>query len=107
HGRVSLMDALAHSYNQATVRVGMDVGPDRLVELLKVLAGVRAQPNPSLILGSVDLSPFAMAQVYQFLASGGQIQPLRAVRGGQAMPSPPAGPPSPCGARGATAPAAA
>lgn len=81
HGRVSLMDALAHSYNQATVRVGMDVGPDRLVELLKVLAGVRAQPNPSLILGSVDLSPFAMAQVYQFLASGGQIQPLRAVRG--------------------------
>lgn len=81
HGRVSLADALTHSYNQATVRVGMDVGPARLAELLKVLAGLRAQPNPSLILGSVDLSPFAMAQVYQFLASGGQIQPLRAVRG--------------------------
>ena len=81
HGRVSLADALKHSYNQATVRVGMDVGPDRLAELLKVLAGLRAQPNPSLILGSVDLSPFAMAQVYQFLASGGEIQPLRAVRG--------------------------
>lgn len=81
HGRVSLADALAFSYNQATVRVGMAVGPDRLAELLKVLAGLRAQPNPSLILGSVDLSPFAMAQVYQFLASGGQIQPLRAVRG--------------------------
>ena len=81
HGRVSLLDALAHSYNQATVRVGMEVGPDRLVELLKVLAGVRAQPNPSLILGSVDLSPFAMAQIYQFLASGGKIEPLRAVRG--------------------------
>ena len=81
HGRVSLADALAFSYNQATVRVGMDVGPERLAELLKVLAGLRAQPNPSLILGSVDLSPFAMAQVYQFLASGGEIQPLRAVRG--------------------------
>ncbi len=81
HGTVSLGDALAHSYNQATVRVGMDVGPDRLAELLKVLAGLRAQPNPSLILGSVDLSPFSMAQVYQFLASGGEIQPLRAVRG--------------------------
>jgi len=81
HGRVSLADALAHSYNQATVRVGMEVGPARLAELLKVLAGLRAQPNPSLILGSVDLSPFAMAQVYQFLAAGGQIQPLRAVRG--------------------------
>ncbi len=81
HGRVSLGDALAHSYNQATVRVGMDVGPERLAELLKVLAGLRAPANPSLILGSVDLSPFAMAQVYQFLASGGEIQPLRAVRG--------------------------
>jgi penicillin-binding protein 1B len=81
HGVVSLADALANSYNQATVRVGMDVGPDRLAELLKVLAGLRAPANPSLILGSVDLSPFAMAQVYQFLASGGQIQPLRAVRG--------------------------
>lgn len=81
HGRVSLADALMHSYNQATVRVGMDVGPERLAELLKVLAGLRAQPNPSLILGSVDLSPFSMAQVYQFLASGGEVQPLRAVRG--------------------------
>lgn len=81
HGRVSLGDALAQSYNQATVRVGMDVGPDRLAELLKVLAGLRAPSNPSLILGSVDLSPFSMAQVYQFLASGGEIQPLRAVRG--------------------------
>ena len=76
-----MIDALARSYNQATVRVGMDVGPDRLAELLKVLAGLRAPANPSLILGSVDLSPFAMAQVYQFLASGGRIQPLRAVRG--------------------------
>ena len=81
HGIVSLGDALAHSYNQATVRVGMEVGPDRLAELLKVLAGLRAPANPSLILGSVDLSPYAMAQVYQFLASGGQIQPLRSVRG--------------------------
>ncbi len=81
HGVVSLGDALAMSYNQATVRVGMAVGPERLSELLMVLAGLRAPANPSLILGSVDLSPFAMAQVYQFLSSGGQIQPLRAVRG--------------------------
>lgn len=81
HGQVTLTNALAHSYNQATVRVGMDVGPDRLAQLLKVLGGLRAEPNPSLILGSVDLSVFAMAQMYQFLASGGRMQPLRAVRG--------------------------
>jgi len=81
HGTVRMIDALARSYNQATVRVGMQVGPERLAHLVKVLAGIEAQPNPSLILGSTDQSPYAMAQLYQFLASGGQVQPLRAVRG--------------------------
>jgi penicillin-binding protein 1B len=81
HGTVTLTSALARSLNQATVRVGMAVGPDRLAALLKVLGGLKADPNPSLILGSVDLSVFSMTQMYQFLASGGRIQPLRAVRG--------------------------
>lgn len=81
HGTVTMATALARSYNQATVRVGMDVGPERLADLLKVLAGLRAKPRPSLILGSVDLSVFSMTQMYQFLASGGRLQPLRAVRG--------------------------
>lgn len=81
HGTVRLIDALAHSYNQSTVRVGMAVGPQRLGELLRTLAGIDAGRNPSLILGSLDQSPYAMAQLYQFLASGGEIQPLHAVRG--------------------------
>ena len=81
HGVVPLEDALVHSYNQATVRIGMEIGPERLVRLLDALAGIEAEPNPSLLLGAVDLSPLAMAQAYQFLASGGQVQPLRAVRG--------------------------
>jgi penicillin-binding protein 1B len=81
HGSVRLMDALAMSYNQSTVRVGMQVDPRRLAELVHTLSGVRAEPNPSLILGSLDQSPYAMAQLYQFLASGGEIQPLHAVRG--------------------------
>ena len=81
HGTVRLLDALAHSYNQATVRVGMQVGPERLTQLIHVLAGIKAEANPSVILGSTDQSPYAMAQLYQFLASGGEIQPLHAVRG--------------------------
>jgi penicillin-binding protein 1B len=81
HGTVRLVDALAHSYNQATVRVGMQVGPDRVAQLIKVLAGLEAENNPSLILGATDQSPYAMTQLYQFLASGGEIQPLHAVRG--------------------------
>lgn len=81
HGSVRLIDALAHSYNQATVRIGMKVDPRRIADLIHTLAGIKAEPNPSLILGSTDQSPYAMAQLYQFLASGGQIQPLHAVRG--------------------------
>ncbi len=81
HGSVRLIDALARSYNQATVRVGMQVAPRRIADLLHTLAGIKAEPNPALILGSLDQSPYAMAQLYQFLASGGEIQPLHAVRG--------------------------
>ena len=81
HGTVRLVDALARSYNQATVRVGMKVEPERLAQLIRVLAGIEAEPNPALILGATDQSPYAMAQLYQFLASGGEIQPLHAVRG--------------------------
>jgi penicillin-binding protein 1B len=80
HGWITLQDALSRSYNQATVRVGLDIGVDRLARLIKVLAGIDADANPSLLLGAVDLSPLQMAQAYQFLASGGQVQPLRAVR---------------------------
>jgi penicillin-binding protein 1B len=75
------MDALAQSLNHATVRIGMQVKPERVADLIHTLAGIEASSNPSLILGAVDESPYAMAQLYQFLASGGEIQPLHAVRG--------------------------
>lgn len=81
HGTVPLVDALARSYNLATARVGLDVGVPGLARLIGNL-GVAppADPQPSLILGSVDLSPLEVAQLYQGLASGGQVLPLAAVR---------------------------
>ncbi len=81
HGTVRVLDALAQSYNQATVRLGMEVQPQRLAELIRTLAGIQSDGQPSLILGAVDQSPYAMAQLYQCLASDGEIQPLHAVRG--------------------------
>ncbi len=81
HGWVALIDALARSYNQATVRLGIEVGVDRLSRLLGVLGGVEPPAHPSLLLGAVDLSPLQMTSLYQFLASGGQLQRLRSVRG--------------------------
>ena len=81
HGSVRLIDALSRSYNQATVRVGMKVAPERIANLVRTLSGIETNRHPSLILGAIDQSPYAMAQLYQFLASGGEIQPLHAVRG--------------------------
>ncbi len=80
HGTVSLSSALANSYNQATVRLGMQIGPERLADLMQSLTGEEVKARPSLLLGSVDLSVYTMTQMYQFLASGGRVQPLYAVR---------------------------
>lgn len=82
HGRVLLRDALVHSYNLSTVRLGLDVGVDQVVRTLHDLGVRRRVPEyPSVLLGAVDLSPFEVAQVYQTLASGGYRVPLKAVRG--------------------------
>ena len=81
HGRVPLYEALAKSYNQATVRVGMDVGVDEVARYLHRL-GVRRRLGayPAMMLGAFDLSPVEVAQMYHTLASGGFRVPLRAIR---------------------------
>jgi len=81
HGEVPLLRALAESYNQATVRLGMAVGVASVAELLQRL-GLSTTPaaNPSLLLGAVETSPFEVAQIYGSLANGGFRVPLRAVR---------------------------
>lgn len=81
HGTIPLVDALARSYNLATARVGLDIGVKSLARLIDNLGvNAPADPQPSLILGSVDLSPLEVAQLYQSLASGGQVVPISAVR---------------------------
>ncbi len=81
HGQVPLVRALAESMNMATVRLGLEVGVPKVVKLLRRL-GVEANPppNPSLLLGALDLAPIEVAQLYSTLASGGFRTPLRAVR---------------------------
>jgi penicillin-binding protein 1B len=81
HGKVFLHDALTHSYNLATVRMGMDVGVEQVASTLHDLGVQRPiQPFPSLLLGAISLSPLEVAQVYQTLAAGGFRSPLRAIR---------------------------
>ncbi|WP_297927029.1 penicillin-binding protein 1B [Metallibacterium sp.] len=82
HGQVLLVDALAHSYNQATVHLGMRLGLARIHRFLDSFGlSVPINPDPSLLLGAQDLSPYELAELYQFLASDGRAEPLRAVRG--------------------------
>ena len=80
HGELPLMDALVHSYNQATVQVGLNVGTANLIRKIRQL-GVEAeiQPVPATLLGAVELTPIEVTQMYQSLAAGGYSAPLRSV----------------------------
>ena len=81
HGTVPLYKALAHSYNLATVRLGMDVGVAHTAQTLRKL-GVEKKVDlvPSLLLGIAALTPLEVTQMYQTLASDGFLTPPRAIQ---------------------------
>ncbi|MCU0988238.1 MAG: penicillin-binding protein 1B [Xanthomonadales bacterium] len=80
HGEVTLLEALTQSYNQATVRLGLNIGVNHLLERLRQL-GVDAAVDavPSVFLGAVELTPLEVTQIYQSLAAAGYSVPLRSV----------------------------
>ena len=79
-GDVYLHDALERSMNLATVDLGMQVGLDKVGEMLGRLGFEREVPQfPSVLLGSVDMAPVEVAQLYQTLAGNGFRSPLRTV----------------------------
>lgn len=81
HGTVPLYEALANSYNLATVRLGMQVGLSSVEAMLHRLGVQReVSPYPSMLLGATALSPLEVAQMYQTIAAGGFRTPLRAIR---------------------------
>ncbi len=81
HGAVPLITALSKSYNQAAVKLGLELGLRSVADTLQQL-GIDATipPYPSVMLGTLELSPLAVAQMYQTLADRGYYTPLRAVR---------------------------
>lgn len=81
HGEVPLYHALAFSYNQATARLGMTLGVDKVAHLSHQLGAPElSNPLPSLLLGSVSLSPLEVSHMYHTLAADGIYTPLRAIR---------------------------
>lgn len=81
YGRVPMARALAESMNLATVRLGLDLGLPQVADTLQSL-GLETRPalNPSLLLGTVEMTPLEVVQVYTSLANGGFRARLRAVR---------------------------
>jgi penicillin-binding protein 1B len=81
YGRVTMARALAESMNLATVKLGLDLGLPHVAETLQRL-GLESAPvlNPSLLLGTVEMTPLEVVEIYTSLANGGFRARLRAVR---------------------------
>ena len=81
HGPVLLRDALVNSYNLATVRLGLDIGLERVRDTIRALGVSRPFATwPAMLLGTVELAPIEVSAMYHSLATGGLRQPLRAIR---------------------------
>lgn len=84
YGKVTLLRALANSYNLASARLGLDVGVQSVNHTINRL-GVDTDPDPfpSLLLGAVEMTPLEVAQMYQTIANAGRripIHPVVAIR---------------------------
>ena len=79
-GSTTILEALTRSYNVPTVRVGLSVGVNNVIETVNRL-GVKKdiRDYPSLLLGANDHSPLEVAQLYQSIANHGQRIPLRSI----------------------------
>jgi len=81
HGEVPLITALSHSYNQATVRLGMQVGFTAINDNLHRLGIEHDVPAyPAVMLGATEMTPMEVLQMYQTMAANGFRSPLRAIR---------------------------
>jgi penicillin-binding protein 1B len=78
HGRVSVREALAHSYNIPAVRAAIDAG---VPNVIKTAANIgiesKLQPYPSVSLGSFEVTPLEIAYAYSAFANlGVKAEPI-------------------------------
>lgn len=81
HGEVMLIEALKHSYNLASIRLGLSVGLDEVIKTIEK-TGIKAsiKSYPSLLLGAFELTPMEVSQMYQTIANGGFMAPVNSIR---------------------------
>jgi penicillin-binding protein 1B len=81
NGPVPMARALAESMNLATAKLGLELGLPAVSDTLQRLGlGTAPALNPSMLLGTVEMTPLEVVQVYTSLANGGFRARLRAVR---------------------------
>ncbi len=80
HGQVPLYLALAHSYNLATINLGLELGVDKVIATARDLGLTgTVEAFPSFLLGTAEMTPLEVSQMYQTMASGGFFQPQRCI----------------------------
>jgi penicillin-binding protein 1B len=80
HGEVHLYEAMAKSYNLATVSLAQQIGFDRVGDTLRQLGVKRPfTMHPAVALGALELSPFEVSRLYQPIASQGKSSELGVV----------------------------
>jgi len=80
-GGVLFFKALVLSRNTPTVRIGITSGLDHVIQLMHDL-GVHSDipPYPSILLGTPELAPIEVQQMFQTLAAEGTYTPLKSIR---------------------------
>ncbi|MFP5246200.1 MAG: PBP1A family penicillin-binding protein [Thermoanaerobaculia bacterium] len=72
HGRVTVREALAHSYNIPAVRAAIDAGvPNVIKTAANIGVESRLEPYPSVSLGSFEVTPLEIAYAYSVFANLG------------------------------------
>ncbi|AJQ93887.1 penicillin-binding protein 1B [Gynuella sunshinyii] len=81
HGQPLLLQALSHSYNQATARLGMQVGLGKFMANLHDLGFEReVDAYPATLLGAQGMSPLEVANLYGTFAANGFRTPVKSIR---------------------------
>lgn len=80
-GPIPVHYAMAHSLNVPTVRIGMRVGLNHVVETMRKVGIKRDLPlYPSMLLGTVELTPYEVNAIYASLATDGVYTDLTTLR---------------------------
>lgn len=80
-GTIPMYVALAQSLNVPTAKLSVEVGLTNIIDLARRL-GLKSELKtvPSLALGSFEVHPWEMTQVYQTIANMGELRPLHLIQ---------------------------